>query len=147
MLYWAGTPSPFLPMRDLWMWGMTPPPAMVALIRVSNSSSPERATHYNSSHIFSNFHLCICLRTSDGELQMAGGDPLHLQVLGGVASQLQHLGGEILQDGRAVHGGGGANTTGSEAPALEVTMDPGGRDDGQNRHFNQIMKSVYKLRQ
>ena len=78
---------------------------------------------------------------------MAGGDPLHLQVLGGVASQLQHLGGEILQDGRAVHGGGGANTTGSEAPALEVTMDPGGRDDGQNRHFNQIMKSVYKLRQ
>ena len=30
----------FFPIRDLWMWGMTPPPAMVALISVSNSSSP-----------------------------------------------------------------------------------------------------------
>ena len=70
----------------------------------------------------------MCVRTSDGELQMAGGDPLHLQVLGGVAGQLKHLGGEILQDGRAVHGGGGAHTTSSEAPALEVTMDPEGRE-------------------
>merc|ERR1719471_517762 len=67
------------------------------------------------------------LVSSDGELQMARGDSLHLQVLGGVASQLQHLGGEVLQDGRAVHGGGGANTTSSEAPALEVTMDPSDR--------------------
>lgn len=39
--------SPFLEalfMRDLWMCGMTPPPAMVALIRVSNSSSPRIAS-------------------------------------------------------------------------------------------------------
>lgn len=27
-------------MSDLWMWGMTPPPAMVPLISVSSSSSP-----------------------------------------------------------------------------------------------------------
>ena len=27
-------------MRALWMWGMTPPPAIVALIKVSSSSSP-----------------------------------------------------------------------------------------------------------
>ncbi len=33
----------FLPMRDLWMWGMTPPPAMVALISESSSSSPRMA--------------------------------------------------------------------------------------------------------
>lgn len=26
--------------KDLWMWGMTPPPAMVPLMRVSSSSSP-----------------------------------------------------------------------------------------------------------
>ena len=31
-------------MRDLWMWGITPPPAMVALIRVSSSSSPRMAS-------------------------------------------------------------------------------------------------------
>ena len=35
---------PALLMRDLWMWGMTPPPAMVALIRVSSSSSPRMAS-------------------------------------------------------------------------------------------------------
>lgn len=33
------------------------------------------------------------LITTDGKLEMAGGDALHLQVLGGVAGQLQHLGG------------------------------------------------------
>ena len=44
MFYWGSGPSPFLPMRDLWMWGMTPPPAMVALIRVSSSSSPRIAS-------------------------------------------------------------------------------------------------------
>jgi hypothetical protein len=39
--------SPFLVvllMSDLWMWGITPPPAMVALIRVSSSSSPRMAS-------------------------------------------------------------------------------------------------------
>ena len=43
--YWGGrVPSPFFPIRDLWMWGMTPPPAIVALINVSNSSSPRIAS-------------------------------------------------------------------------------------------------------
>lgn len=30
--------------RDLWMWGITPPPAIVPLIRVSSSSSPRIAS-------------------------------------------------------------------------------------------------------
>lgn len=33
-----------LVMRDLWMWGMTPPPAMVALMSASSSSSPRMAS-------------------------------------------------------------------------------------------------------
>ena len=65
------------------------------------------------------------LVTSDGELQVAGGDTLHLQILGGVAGQLEDLGGEVLQDGGAVHGGGGSNTASGETPALEVTVNPG----------------------
>lgn len=36
--------GPFFPIRDLWICGMTPPPAMVALIRESNSSSPLMAS-------------------------------------------------------------------------------------------------------
>ena len=31
------------------------------------------------------------LVSTDGQLQMAGSDTLHLQILGGVASQLQNL--------------------------------------------------------
>ena len=59
---------------------------------------------------------------------MARCDPLHLEILGGVASQLEDLSSEVLQDGGAVHGGGGTNTASGEAPALEMTMDPGKRE-------------------
>ena len=55
---------------------------------------------------------------------MPGSDPLHLEVLGGVAGQLEDLGGEVFQDGRAVDGSGGTHTPGGETTALEVTMDP-----------------------
>jgi hypothetical protein len=40
--HYLGTPS--FPIRFLWMCGMTPPPATVALIRMSNSSSPLMAS-------------------------------------------------------------------------------------------------------
>lgn len=43
MIY-TGFCEPFFPMRDLWMWGITPPPAMVALMRESSSSSPRIAS-------------------------------------------------------------------------------------------------------
>ena len=59
---------------------------------------------------------------------MTGCDPLHLEILGGVTSQLEDLSSEILQDGGAVHSGGGTNTPSGEAPALEMTMDPGKRE-------------------
>ena len=39
-MFYAGFWEPFFPIRDLWIWGITPPPAMVALISESNSSSP-----------------------------------------------------------------------------------------------------------
>ena len=68
------------------------------------------------------------LVSPDGELEMSGGDSLHLQVLTGVTGQLEDLSREVLQDGGAVHGGGGTNTTSGKAPALEMTMDPGKRE-------------------
>ena len=64
------------------------------------------------------------LVSTDGELQMPRGDPLHLQVLTGVAGQLQDLSREVLQDGGAVDGGGGADTPGGEGATLQVTVDP-----------------------
>ena len=50
------------------------------------------------------------LVSPDGELEMSGGDSLHLQVLTGVSSQLEDLSSEVLQDGRAVDSSGGSNT-------------------------------------
>ena len=58
---------------------------------------------------------------------MSGGDSLHLQVLGSVASQLEDLSSEVLQDGGAVDGSGGSHTACGEATALQMTMDPGKR--------------------
>ena len=80
------------------------------------------------------------LVSSDGQLQMPWGDPLHLQILGRVASQLEHLdfkvkipkftkigkylSSEVLKDGRAVDSRGGSNPSRGEGPALQMTMDP-----------------------
>ena len=50
------------------------------------------------------------LVSPDGELEMSGGDSLHLQVLTGVTGQLEDLSSEVLQDGGAVDGSGGSNT-------------------------------------
>lgn len=40
---YTGFCDPFLPMSDLWICGITPPPAMVALMSESSSSSPRMA--------------------------------------------------------------------------------------------------------
>ena len=64
------------------------------------------------------------LVSPDGELEMSGGDSLHLQVLTGVAGQLEDLSSEVLQDGGAVDGSGGSNSAAAEGPGLEVTVDP-----------------------
>ena len=64
------------------------------------------------------------LVSPDGELEMSGGDSLHLQVLTGVAGQLEDLSSEVLQDGGAVDSSGGSNSAAAEGPGLEVTVDP-----------------------
>jgi hypothetical protein len=45
------------------------------------------------------------LVASDGELQMARGDALHLEVLGRVAGEFEYFGGEVFEDGGYVDGG------------------------------------------
>jgi len=64
------------------------------------------------------------LVSTDRQLEMSRGDPLHLQILGCVAGQLEHLGGEILEDGRAVDGRSGSNSAWGGCPRLEVPVDP-----------------------
>lgn len=57
-----------------------------------------------------------------GQLQMAGDDAGLLVVPGGVAGQLQDLGGQILQDGGQVDGGPGTDSL-CVVPFTEETVD------------------------
>ncbi len=56
----------------------------------------------------------------DGQLQVAGDDAGLLVVPGGVAGQLQHLGGQVLHDGGQVDGCAGAHALGVVALAEEA---------------------------
>lgn len=48
--------------------------------------------------------------------------------LRGVASQLEDLGGQVLQHGSTVHGGGGTNTAVGGHTGLEETVDTTDRE-------------------
>ena len=48
--------------------------------------------------------------TADSELQVTGSYSLHLEILASVASELQDLSGQVLEDGSGVDGGCGTDT-------------------------------------
>lgn len=60
---------------------------------------------------------------SDGEQQVSGGDSLHLQILRGVAGELEDLGREVLQDGSAVHGGSSSDSAVGTHSRFQESMD------------------------
>ena len=60
---------------------------------------------------------------ADRELQVAGRDALHTQVLGGVASQLQNLGSEVFQDRRSVDRGRGTHATVGVDAGFQLAVD------------------------
>ena len=68
------------------------------------------------------------LVSSDGELEMPWGDSLHLKILGRVSGQLENLGGEVLEDGGRVDGGGASDAATLGGPALQVTVDTTDRE-------------------
>jgi hypothetical protein len=61
--------------------------------------------------------------TADSELKMSGGDSSHLEILGSVASQFEHLSGEVLKDSSGVDGGGGADSVAGRDSALKESVD------------------------
>ena len=68
------------------------------------------------------------LVTADGELEVARVDALDLEVLGGVASELEHLSSEVLKDGSRVHSGSGSDALLGGSAALEVAVDTADRE-------------------
>ena len=63
------------------------------------------------------------LVSPDGELEVAGSDALDLEVLAGVAGELEDLGGEVLKDGGGVDGGGGADPLAALDGGLQEPVD------------------------
>ena len=63
------------------------------------------------------------LVVADGNLQVTGGDTLHLVIFGYVSGQFQDFGSQVLQDGSTVDGGGRSDTTSRVRVGLEVSVD------------------------
>jgi len=62
------------------------------------------------------------LISADGKLKMARCDTLDLEVFGGVASQLENFGGEVLQNSGKVDGGLGSNACLLAGDVAEMTL-------------------------
>ena len=62
------------------------------------------------------------LVTSDGELQMARCDALDFEVLGGVACELEHFGGQVFENGGQVDAGFGADARLLAREVSEMTL-------------------------
>ena len=70
------------------------------------------------------------LVTADRELEVARRDALHLEVLARVARELEHLGREVLEDGRRVHGRRGAHALRRRHAQLEEAVEAAGVEGG-----------------
>lgn len=66
--------------------------------------------------------LVELLVVADGQLDVAGDDAHPLVVAGSVASELENLGSEVLEDGGEVHGGTSTDTSGVAA-LTELPVD------------------------
>jgi len=66
--------------------------------------------------------------SSDRQLQVTRVDALHLQVLARVAGQLEHLGRQVLENGGAVDGRGGAHASILHGARLQVPVDTANRE-------------------
>lgn len=59
----------------------------------------------------------------NGQLQVTWCDTLDLQILTGIASQLEDLSGEVFQDGRSVDGSGSTDTVALVDSVLQETVN------------------------
>ena len=66
--------------------------------------------------------------STDGQLKMARGDTLHLQIFASVPSELQNLSSQVLQDSGRVDRCSSTNTAIRLSPLLQLTMDTANRE-------------------
>ena len=99
------------------MCGMTPAPTNVT---VRTTTTMARHTSAGNGCLDEGVELLV---TADGELKVARGDALDLEILRGVSGKLKHLGGEVLKDGSAVHGSGGTHASIAGHTGLQMPVD------------------------
>lgn len=75
-------------------------------------------------------HAVQLFVSSDRKLQVSWRDTLHAQILRCIARQLEHLGSQVLQDGRCVDRGFGANANVVLRAVLQVAVDTADRELG-----------------
>jgi hypothetical protein len=63
------------------------------------------------------------LVTADGELQVARGNSLDLEILGGIACKFENLSGQVLEDRCRVNSGSSTDTAASIDSCLEDSVD------------------------
>ena len=83
---------------------------LLGLLGQENSLDVGEDTTLGNGH--TREQLVQFLVITDGQLQVTGDDPGLLVVSGGVAGQLEHLGGQVLHDGSQVDGGSGSDALG-----------------------------------
>lgn len=66
--------------------------------------------------------------TSDGQLQVSGGDSSHLEVLWGIACKLENFSSQILQNSSSVNGGGWTDSVLGWDSALQESVDSTDRE-------------------
>jgi hypothetical protein len=95
--------------HTLWMWGKTPPPAIVARINWSSSSSPRMASCKCRGVIrFTRRSLAALPGGQDGYACTCGQTRQSRRL--GLTSKLEDLGGQVLHDGSDVNGSLGSNS-------------------------------------
>ena len=75
---------------------------------------------------------------------MARGDTHHLEILARVAGQLQDLGGQVLENRRGVHGGGGADAAMSRRPRLELPVDAPHRELRKTNSDREFKRRIWE---
>ena len=68
------------------------------------------------------------LVAADGELQVTRSDSLHLEVFASVASELENLSSEVLEDGGRIDGGCSTDAAACANSTLEEPVDSSDRE-------------------
>ena len=76
--------------------------------------------------------------TTDGKLQVAGGDALHAEIAGGVSGQLENLGAQVLQNGGHVNSGVGTDATFLVHTNFDVSVDAANRELKTSTHGTRL---------